>query len=153
AEFTAPISVRLETPLVETVDRKMEDERMLQRITPGALDDVPLSFSLKADTDDESLLLRFLTALDGFKISSLRQCPECDRYFLHTSKRIKEFCSNKCAARKANRDARARIREEDPKRYEVELKKGASRARASYKKRVYGNRKISIQKRPKKYES
>lgn len=152
AEFGASIKFRLETPFIKTDDRKVDDGEMLHRLTPGSLESVPLLFNLRAEKDEDTLLLRLMSALEGVTLGSLRQCPECNKYFLHTTKRIKAFCSNKCAARKANRDARARIRESDPERYEAELEDGAARARASYCKRAYGDRKISIQHREGKYQ-
>jgi hypothetical protein len=47
----------------------------------------------------------------------------------------KEFCTNKCAARKASRDRRERIKKDD-KKWEKEKKKGADRARKSYVKSI-----------------
>jgi len=61
-----------------------------------------------------SLLLVFFQALDGMPLNALRQCAECEKWFFHISEKIKLYCSNRCAARKATRDSRARIREGQP---------------------------------------
>jgi hypothetical protein len=90
---------------------------------------------IDAETDKESLLIAFYRALDGVEIGTLKTCKECGKYFLHTTKMKKEFCTNKCAARKASRDRRERIKKDD-KKWEKEKKKGADRARKSYVKSI-----------------
>lgn len=90
---------------------------------------------LRAEKDENTLLQSLYQALDGVQIGSLRVCDECGNYFLHTSKKEKIFCTNKCAARKASRDRRERIKN-DPKKHAEELKKAAIRARKSYVKRT-----------------
>ncbi|MFC1880649.1 hypothetical protein ACFL2S_04000 [Thermodesulfobacteriota bacterium] len=90
---------------------------------------------IDAETDRETLLLSFYRTLDGVQIGALRSCLECGNYFLHITKMEKKFCTNKCAARKASRDRRERIKK-DYKKYEAEKKKGADRARKSYVKKT-----------------
>ena len=38
-------------------------------------------------------------SLQGMPVSALMQCPDCKKVFVHTSKKQRTYCSNKCAAR------------------------------------------------------
>ena len=61
------------------------------------------------------------------------------------------YCSNRCAARKANRDRRAKKKKEDPISYKAELDENAKRARNSYeRKQKKINPNAKIEKRPRK---
>jgi len=86
-------------------------------------------------SDEKQLLYAFFSALSNVQVGSLRVCAECGNYFLHTSRKEKKFCNPRCAARKVSRDRRERIKKDD-KKYAEELKKGADRARKSYKKKT-----------------
>lgn len=90
----------------------------------------------KAGSHQDTLLIHFIQALNGISIGAIRKCPECGNWFLHVSKRVKRFCSNKCAAKKVSRERRERIKKEDIEAYNQELKNGAKRARKSYEKKV-----------------
>lgn len=79
---------------------------------------------------------RFFEAIDGLPLMSLRQCPECEHHFFHTSKREKTYCSNKCAAKKNARDKRAELKKEKGHEYKQELEDGRKRAKKSYAKRI-----------------
>ena len=87
---------------------------------------------------EDIVAFHFIRSLDGIKRDIFYSCPECDNWFIHTSKREKIFCSNKCAARKVSRERRAKLKANDKKdgKYSAILKKGAERARKSYEKKV-----------------
>ena len=107
----------------------------------------------KAGSHQDTLLIHFIQALNGTLIGAIRKCPECGNWFLHVSKRVKRFCSNKCAAKKVSRERRERIKREGIEAYNQELKNGAKRARKSYEKKV--KRKIpmaKIERRPRKHK-
>lgn len=120
AKLQTTATVRVQVPIL--VSKPIDKNRKLYTI-------------IDAETDKESLLLSFYRTLDGVPIGSLRSCLECGRYFLHTTKMKRDFCANKCAARKASRDRRERIKK-DPEKYEAEKKKNADRARKAYVKRT-----------------
>ena len=90
AELESSVLFRLETPWIET-EWKAKEGEIAKRITPDTLDDVRLVLNLRAGTDIETLLLRFLNTLDGIELKALKICPECGKYFLHTSNRAREF--------------------------------------------------------------
>ena len=156
AQIENPIKARLETPLIEP-EFKTENEgkRISYRIKRELLKETTIVFSTKASSDKDTLLFHFCRALEGTPMGALRQCPECGRYFLHVSKREKEYCSNRCAARKGTRDNRRRMKEDDPEAYKEELKKGTKRARKSYVQRTQkkaSGQNVKIDRRPRKYK-
>jgi len=48
---------------------------------------------------------------DGVHKSAFKSCPECKRWFIHFSKREKEFCTNRCASRYLTREKRTESEE------------------------------------------
>jgi hypothetical protein len=98
---------------------------------------------------EDDLIINFLNALDGVPLAALRKCPECGKWFFHGSRRIKEFCSNKCAARKVSRMYRQKVREEKHEEYEEEKDSGRERAHNSYAARVRKvHPKAKVERRP-----
>ena len=116
----------------------------------GWRDHISILSSVKADKSENMLLLIFARCLHQVSWSIFRKCEECDHWFIHVTKRERKFCSNLCAARKANRDRRKR--EKDTKAYEKELERNAQRARKSYVQKVKGISNIKVQRRPTKYK-
>jgi predicted amidophosphoribosyltransferase len=89
--------------------------------------------------------------MDGMPLGALRQCAECQKWFLHISEKIKLYCSNRCAARKATRDSRARIKEEQPKKHKAILAKNRERAHEHYVKKIKAKKpKAKIDRHPRK---
>jgi len=85
---------------------------------------------------DNRLLLVFLRNISGLQTKCIKQCGECGEWFFHFSKREKFYCSNKCAARKGNRERRVRLKEENPEASGKELSENAQRARKSYERKA-----------------
>ncbi len=106
-----------------------------------------------ATSDEETVIYNFIRSLHGATLGQFRQCPECRRYYLHTTNREKIFCSNRCAARKNSRDRRARIKNEEPDKYRDIMDENTKRARASYVNKIrqkYPNAKVPRRPRTKK---
>lgn len=80
----------------------------------------------------ESLKFKFLVSLEGISFNAFNKCRECNKWFLHVTKKIKIYCSNKCASRHIVRKKRENLKNVDKKEYN---KKGAERARKSYEKK------------------
>ena len=101
-------------------------------------------------SEDSRLFQVFLRTINGLHTSCVKQCLECDEWFFHFTKREKAYCSNKCAARKGNRDRRARIKVENPVAYKKELDENAQRARMSYERKVKAksNKNVKISRKP-----
>jgi len=59
--------------------------------------------------------------LDGIPKSAFKRCPECEKWFFHSSKRKKEFCSNRCASRHLTRKERTKS-EKAKKEYRDKMK-------------------------------
>ena len=85
---------------------------------------------------DSKLIFCFYITLSGVDRETFRKCRECNRWFIHTSKREREFCSNKCAVRKASRKRREDIKKHQPEAYKKELEAGKQRAQKSYERKV-----------------
>lgn len=97
------------------------------------------------------ILYTFLEALDGIRTRMVRHCDECYRWFFNISKRDKRYCSNKCAARKINRDKRAELKNKNKKAYKKELKNGKKRARTSYERKIKAvHPQAKIKRKPRK---
>ncbi len=85
---------------------------------------------------NDIFLIRFLEALNGLKLSALLQCGECQKWFIHTSKHDRQYCSNRCGARKKMREIRAEIKAKDGEKYKEYRNKGKERAVKSYANRL-----------------
>lgn len=118
-----------------------------------AIGDRIINTVYKTGSHQDTLLIHFIQALNGIPLGAIRKCTECGNWFLHVSKRVKLFCSNKCAAKKVSRERRERLKKESSEAYNQELKNGAKRARKSYEKKVRGKTpKAKIERRPRKHK-
>jgi hypothetical protein len=129
-------SLRAEVLVIPWEDIMIEDDDVFMNLSEEAIMQSPVNLVFKAKTDEDTLLSYLLMALWFSPLGSIRTCEECDKYFVHTSKKKKIFCSSKCAMRKANRDRRTRMKENEPDKYKMELDKGKKRATKSYKQRM-----------------
>lgn len=129
--FTPKISVHLP---MQVKEGKRE---FLYRRKPGWRENAAFLVASESDAASEAILLAlFLRALNGVRLIAFARCKECNKWFLRITKRKREYCSNRCAARSSNRGRRAREKAKDTESHKQELKKGARRARKSYEKRV-----------------
>lgn len=133
-EIEAKMIVRLETPLIEP-ELKPKGDGLLSRLPENKISQAPINMAFKAKSDEDTLLIYFFQSLSILNVGSILQCLECDKYFLHTSKRKKIYCSHKCAARNTSRKRREKLKK-DPFAKEKENRKGAKRARKSYEKKI-----------------
>ena len=78
-----------------------------------ALENSPLEIVIAPKGGDEGLLFLFMQALDGVPLMYLRQCSECDKWFLQAGKRERLFCSDQCRARKNISERRRKERESE----------------------------------------
>ena len=134
-----------------TREREVGGFATFHQVEPEELDKSTIHIQPGGPTFADILLFKFLQALEGIPIGALRQCPECGSYYFHISKKKKIYCSNKCAARKASREKRKRMKEEKPELYEQMKEKAQDRAHESYKRKkeaeVPGSK---VQRRPRK---
>lgn len=103
---------------------------------PEVAQDTPVKLAFKATTDEDTLLFWFIRLLEDVPLSSFRACQECGKWFIHLTKREKQFCSNSCAARFGVRMLRAKKREENTSIYKEELKTKSKRSHDAYVKKV-----------------
>lgn len=135
--FPIRLTLSLALDEIPRVDGDSDTESLfMTQWESGALDRAELHVSTVALKDEDSLLYRFLQDLNGVPISALMRCKECHGWFVHVSQRERLYCSNRCAAKKANRDRYRRIKGETPDAYEAELQNGRERAHRSYKRKV-----------------
>jgi len=71
----------------------------------------------------------FIKLLNDFPLSSIRICEGCKHYFLHFSKRERDFCNSACASRSIQREKREEFRRNHPRRYKAFLKEQRERMR------------------------
>jgi hypothetical protein len=139
-EIYSKLKMRIESPLIKfdhrLINKGEKDEKILFRLKRESLLNAPIRLAFKAKTDEDTLLFYFFEALKGVPLSALRQCPECKRYFLHLTKKIKKYCNNNCAARGSIRQRRKRLKKTDPEAYKKELAKDSDRSRRYYRKNV-----------------
>jgi len=117
---------------------------------------IALHYGSRRNKKEEILKFNFARLLEGIPLKAFCQCKEkkCGNYFINISKRKKDFCSNKCAARFGVREKRRRKKKENPEEYEKELKTNAKRSRKSYEKRVRKKHPKAIpERRPYKHKS
>jgi hypothetical protein len=88
------------------------------------------------ETDEITLLNFFIMEIQQASLVFFKKCIECGNWYIHKSKRKRLFCSPQCAMRKANRDKRKSIKDQDPDKYKKELAAGRKRAKKSYRKRT-----------------
>ncbi|MFC1876229.1 hypothetical protein ACFL2E_03010 [Thermodesulfobacteriota bacterium] len=113
------------TSIIEMLDSKITVNLIY-------MDDIhqdTFNVTFRSAEDSMSIMLAFLQELNGVLIESFKKCPECSNWFLQISKKNKIYCSNKCAARKVARNRRAKLKADNPSKYEAELKKNAERAK------------------------
>ncbi len=82
------------------------------------------------------MIYHFLQALRDLPIQSVRQCPQCEKWFVSKNVRGQVFCSGRCATRKANKDRYYRKKSESPAKYAEELEQGKARAKKSYEQKI-----------------
>ena len=129
------INMKLRTPILEWETLMKHGDYITARIPKKRLLKAPIHISVKAQKHEDTLLYFFFQALEGLQLDALRNCIECGRFFIHTNRRKKIFCSSKCSMRRANRDRRRRIKEKDKDKYEFELAEGRKRAKKSLERR------------------
>lgn len=135
-EISVNVSMKLRTPLIEWESLMKNGNDFTARITKETLFEAPFHLTVKAQNYKDTLLYYFFRSLEGLPLKAIQSCIECGSFFIHTTKRKKIFCSNKCSMRKANRDRRKRIKEKDKDKYEHELAEGKKRAQKSREKRI-----------------
>jgi hypothetical protein len=113
-----------------------DDEGATVRPKPNAIGEASFDLTFHSSGSEETILFHFIRSFEGVSIGALRQCMECGKWFVHESKRRKEYCTGKCASRKINREKREKMKTEDPKAWEEELIKGRERAAKSYQRKV-----------------
>jgi hypothetical protein len=152
-KIDSELKMRLESPLIEfdhrVINKGEKDENVLFRLKKDSLLNAPIRLAFKAKMDEITLLFYFFEALKGVPLGALRQCPECERYFLHVTKKHKIYCTNNCAAKGSVRQKRKRMKKTDPEEYRKELAKDADRSRRYYVKKVQREKPA---RRPYKYK-
>lgn len=89
--------------------------------------------------------LTFYISADGLPQNAIIPCRECSKYFLHVSKKVKYFCSPRCASRNLSRERR----EKDPEGYRTKQREIMRRKYKEKKAKELGRpvEKIAFQKK------
>jgi hypothetical protein len=136
------------------VEAKQEGEKIYVRLVPEWRETSAFQLDSWTDPYGEMLSLIFLKSLNGVPISAFHRCKECNRWYLHVTRRKREYCSNLCAARAANRARRAKEKAANSETHQRQLQAGARRARDSYvKKQTSKTPKVKVARRPWKHKT
>ena len=89
--------------------------------------------------------LTFYISAHGLRQYAIVLCKECGKYFLHLSKKVKYFCSPRCASRNLSRERR----EKDPEGYRAKQREIMRRKYREQKAKELGRPvgKIAFQKK------
>jgi hypothetical protein len=99
------------------------------------LDEATCKVRTSSEDIENLIKYQFLMSFNGRPLKALRKCPICSKWFLHLSKREREFCSNRCAAKNISRERYAALKQ-NPARYRQELKKKQKKNRDYYDKKT-----------------
>jgi hypothetical protein len=126
--------IRIETPLIKFEDPKVinkgeENEHALFRLNEEDLLNSTPRLAFRAETDEDTLLLYYYNVLELIILGAHKQCPECERYFIHLSKKAKTYCSNLCASKYKQREKRRQMKKSDPEAYQKYLTDESDRKR------------------------
>jgi hypothetical protein len=144
-----------------TVFLRVGPTLMESRQESSVVDNMPVTLTFAADTDQNTLLLFFIKTLEGAPLNSLHSCDECGKWFIQLSKKKKRFCSGRCAARSGMRDGRkqrqreAESNEAKKIEYQKELEEKADRAHDAYDakmRKITNNSNVKVERRPIKYK-
>jgi len=96
----------------------------------------------------EYVLRKLFDIFNGLPLTTLNQCPGCNRFFVNFSQREKRFCSSKCMWR-INAEERRRELKKNPKKYKEYLKKQKEIMRRKYeeKRKAQLGTNVKIKKR------
>jgi len=131
------VSFRAEVKVLGPLEFDHGGEKIKVRPSPDWIEDSTITMETQPDIDNENLFIYgFVKCLPGIATGAFRRCEECQKWFLHLSKRKREFCSNPCAARSGNRTRRAKQKAEDPEKHATELEKSRKRASKSYETKI-----------------
>ena len=127
-------------------DIKTEDnDGKKYKLKPESLKDafINISYNSPLEAHRNLFLYCFINLIDGVPINAFKKCPECEKWVANLTKKEKIYCSNRCAAKRRQREQRLELYDkiadgdsEAEKRREIELMKGRARARQSYEKKV-----------------
>jgi len=59
----------------------------------------------------------FMQIFNDFPLSSIRVCEGCKRFFVHFSKRQREYCSPSCSSRSIQREKREDLKKHHPRKH------------------------------------
>src|SRR5208283_1005383 len=131
------VTLDMDLYLEYTPDSTENEWDLLKHPWPlGPREKYSIKIQTKAATQDETLLYKFVTALNDFTIAALGTCEECGKWFLHTTNRTKLFCSAQCRARRGSRESYRKIKANDPEAYKEVRNRGKERAEKSYQKKI-----------------
>lgn len=136
AKLNTNITVRARIILPGVQDFSEDKEAHIALHLGAKLGSNVIRVQFSPDNNKDALIFHFLRAIDDLPLTAIRQCPECKKWFAHLSRREKEFCSNKCAAKKTSRQRYQRVKESDPEAHESVLVNSRKRASNSYHRKM-----------------
>ena len=156
-KFEVRTNIKIQIPVTAGIEHRIvnenkDNEEWYHKVNKNKFYRSNFHISFESDNDEENFFLAFCFSLQGVTINSIRKCPECEKWYLHLSKKQKIYCSSQCASRFGMRTKRKKLKTENPDIHENYKKKSAKRARKSYERKMKKNNpKAKIGRRPTKY--
>lgn len=135
--LTISLTLSIEPSVLPAFTSDTEETRKTSLIgwEPSSFRIGHLDVKASSQSVEEQMIYHFLQALHDLPVESVRQCPQCGKWFVSKNLRSQLFCSSKCGTRQANKDRYYRKKTESPVEYAEELEQGKARAKKSYETR------------------
>jgi hypothetical protein len=147
-QFTIEVQARLKAHYL--IGEDPESPELLYGWKKEALNEAICKIETASKNSEEAIKYQFLVAFNGLPLKALRRCPKCKNWFLHLSKRERQFCSNRCAAKNIS-DKKYDALRQDRLLHKQELEKKKERSHESYvRKQKAKNPGVKVQRRPRK---
>ena len=113
----------------------------------GPIRDIQIkSLKVATDLDYGPAIIDYVAeSLKSLPKDTIKRCAECQKLFLHVSKKKKIYCSSACAWKRLSRLRRDALKQ-NPKKYKAFLKKQKETMRKYYEKRRKAGEKVKHRK-------
>jgi hypothetical protein len=134
---TFNIGFNIEAKIVGPFEYDQKDDKTKIRWSRDWVEQSGFTIETHPTCDDSTMFIYgFLKCLPGIPTNAFKRCEECENWYFHLSRRKRQFCNNRCAAKHANRVRREKQKKGKPEEYAAESEKSRKRARKSYVEKI-----------------
>jgi hypothetical protein len=128
-EFAGQAILRIKYPFASLDPRQL-------LLFSWPMEKAQIELVLEPSESEKAFLYSFLRTISGMNLRLIKRCKECGSWYVQARKRERLYCSDRCRAKKGNRERRKALKEQGGPEYELELEKGSERAKKAYDKKV-----------------